>query len=128
MRRVELEGSDLSLLLEDVRARRGVLPLRAHGQSMGASLPSNSALVLEPVLGEEVQPGDVILCRAGERLLLHRAREVTPVGVLLQGDALPVPDGRFSLGEVLGRVRGDVPRRGRWRASLAALWRSLCPA
>ena len=127
MRRLELDGSDFLELLQRVEALKGVLPVRAHGTSMGRSLPTDSALVLEPIDGQAVRPGDVVLCRAGPRLLLHRAREITPVGVMIQGDALPVPDGRFSFGDIVARVRGSVPRHG-VRATLRSLWRSLWSA
>lgn len=126
MRRLDLSNDDLAALVAAVVERGLRLRLRAKGSSMGRSLPDGSRPSLVRADAGDVRPGEVVLCRVGPRLLLHRARVVGSRGIWVQGDALALPDGFVAWPEVLAKVAGPVPRRRAWGRLARLAWRLAC--
>lgn len=92
-----------------------------EGASMGAALPDRSRVKVEPVTGEELQIGDIILHKAVDgRLVAHRvvgtgtARNGS-VFFVTQGDQQTFCDMPVTATEVLGRVAA-IWNDGGWRA------------
>lgn len=114
----------------------GRLRLRADGSSMLPALHPGDVLDFEACVHAQMQPGEVVLFRRGERLVIHRVLERTADGLLTQGDGLARPDVPVDAADVLGRLVGrsragraiapERPRRlslTRWlfgRSALAA--------
>lgn len=91
-----------------LRAGSG-LRFRAHGASMHPLVRDGDILSVQPVDAATVRLGDVVLCgREADRIVVHRVIRV--VGgrgerrFLVQGDAVPHPDGLIPAGDVYGRV------------------------
>ena len=111
-------------------------PLRfqVRGSSMRPFIRSGDLVEIQPVAADELRPGQVLLCRLRDgRLVVHRLVRVEPSGLILQGDARLVPDGRLLPDQVLGRMTG-LGREGQWlrldtfqHAWLARLWLLLIP-
>jgi hypothetical protein len=109
----------LALLREGQAVR-----FRAAGLSMEPSIRDGDAITVVPVSPDAVRRGDVLLYRAGERLLAHRV--IGPVegveGFLrVRADAPGWEEERVPASDVFGRVEA-VERGGRpvaWRGPLA---------
>jgi hypothetical protein len=84
--------------------RARVLHTRAAGYSMWPSLRVGQRVRILPCPSEPAVLGDVVLVARGPKLVLHRVVGVRPNAVLLQGDALPRPDGWVPRTALLGRL------------------------
>lgn len=100
-----LDFSEFDTLAASILNGGHKIRFRAHGESMRPFILDGDIVEVQPI--EMVKPnrGDVVLCRLGDgRLVVHRVVQVAPDNVLIQGDALPYPDGRIPYTHVLGRV------------------------
>ena len=95
----------------------------ARGQSMRPSIPDGSQVTLIP-LNNPVRPGDVVLARREEQVVLHRVLAYREGNWILKGDLNDATQ-RFRPEEIIGRVlsvrHGDRVQRydtpfGRLRA------------
>jgi signal peptidase I len=107
----------------DVLKKFGRLRLRAWGQSMLPSVWPGDVLTVKRCRPEQLQRGNIVLYRRGERLFIHRVTSIQEADgkgwVVTQGDATPHPDPPVAASEVLGCViyiaRGARGvRRTRW--------------
>ncbi|MFY2561895.1 S24/S26 family peptidase [Corallococcus terminator] len=100
------------------------IPVR--GDSMWPSLRAGDFAGVEPLSGE-ARPGEVVLARFDDALVLHRVR-VTGSGVLsLRGDNAPAEDPPIPASRILGRVtcvrRGAVELGAEWDVGPSRLGR-----
>lgn len=115
-----------------MRGNRGsyrIFPYR--GSSMGGTFRPGDLLYVEPVVLEDVRPGDVVLFSSGEGgvFLAHRVQARMDAGLLTRGDAYshldPVP---VTTEMLVGRVR-FYERQGRvrpvWGGRAGRLWAFL---
>ena len=129
---VTCEGTDFCQLSEEILTRGASLRFKAKGNSMRPFIKDGDVLVITPVDFSEVQRGDVILFRQGERALVHRlvSRRGDEGEILIvKGDAYLSPDPPLHADQVLGkvtRVGRDGRRvnldRGVWRWAGVRLW------
>ena len=129
---VTCEGTDFCQLSEEILTRGASLHFRARGNSMRPFIKDGDVLVITPVDISEVQRGDVILFRQGERALVHRLvsrRGEEGETLIVKGDAHLRPDPPLQADLVLGkvtRVRRDGRRvnldRGVLRWAGVRLW------
>ena len=76
----------------------GIRPMVVTTDSMVPTLSVAEIIIGVPVEPEEIQVGDVIAYRAGEKnlclqpIIVHRIIEVTDEGFIFQGDNNPEPD------------------------------------
>lgn len=100
-----IDGKDLAALAVDVLDQASALRFRARGTSMSPFIQDGDILLVRPI--QHPQYGDVVLCRAGSRVLVHRVIQVsdnTRKAVWLQGDSRPCPDGLVLWEDVIGQV------------------------
>lgn len=107
----------------DVLKRFGRLRLRVWGESMLPSVWPGDVLTLKRCRPEQLERGDIVLYRRGERLFIHRVTSIQEAGgevwVVTQGDATPHSDPPVAASEVLGCVTNIARgargvRRTRW--------------
>lgn len=97
-------GAELLPLLRELLARGGHLPLVARGDSMRPALRSGDRLVLGPVDGAGVRPGEIVLWSHRGRVVVHRVVELRGSELRTRGDAAAEDDGWVPRAAVLGRV------------------------
>jgi hypothetical protein len=94
----------------------------------------NDLVEIHPISPDLLKRGDIILCRLDSgRMVLHRIVRGDRASWVIQGDALPQPDGRVSLHQIVGRA--SMIYRGGNQISLETplaplsvfLWRQLIP-
>jgi signal peptidase I len=108
-----LAWAEFEALAAEILARGSQVRFEARGASMRPFIQDGDLVTIQAVEAGSVKKGDILLARMnGGRLVVHRARQVTPAFVLIQGDAVMDPDGRLSLSSILGRVTA-VERAGR---------------
>ena len=100
-----------SALVADVLRRSGRLRVRLlvrgeiHGESMLPALWPGDVVEIESCSLEDVRPGEIVLARREDRLVLHRLiAPCTPNGFLLRGDCVPGPDPQYPPEALLGRL------------------------
>jgi len=108
----------------------GWLRLRVKGRSMLPTILPGDSILVKPARLEELHPGDVILLRTNNGLLLHRFRGLTADGKLLtQGDALPSPDPPWPPGALLGKAvwleRNNRLKPIPYQPFILTLWKGL---
>ncbi len=95
-------------LAAEVLRSFGTLRFAATGWSMLPSVWPGETLVVERVEPNQVRIGDMVLVGREGRLCAHRVIGATADSRnprwIIQGDALPVPDGPVAGNELLGRV------------------------
>jgi hypothetical protein len=116
---MRLDQSALHSVAREVLSRGDALRLCVHGSSMAPAIRDGEDLVVLPVDRGRIRLGDVVLCRVGTRLFLHRVVLVGRGGVVVWGDGLASPDGHVGWDEVLGVARG------KWREPRPLALRSL---
>lgn len=89
-----------------------------NGDSMWPSLRAGDVACVEPLAGEP-RPGEVVLARLPEALVVHRVLACDAGGCALRGDNSDGADPRVPVSQVLGLVRrvrrgGRVLEAGRW--------------
>jgi len=109
----------LAEAMADVLARDGSASLRVHGRSMWPWVLPGTDVRLVRVRGDELAPGDLMLYRRGDSLVLHRAIRRVAGGWLARADGAghhleEVPDERLlarSADVILGPARlAGLPR------------------
>jgi hypothetical protein len=112
-------NAERSALVADVLRRSGRLRqsvrLQVHGESMLPTLWPGDVVEIESCSLEDLRPGEIVLARRDDRLVLHRlVAPSTPNGFLLRGDSVPGPDPLFPSEALLGRLvrRADRGRDG----------------
>ena len=107
----------------DVLKKFGRLRLRAWGESMLPSVWPGDVLTVKRRRPEQLERGNIVLYRRGERLFIHRVTGIQEAGgerwVVTQGDATPHSDPPVAASEVLGCVTNIARgargvRRTRW--------------
>ena len=100
-------------LVESLLSAGRAVRFRAEGDSMAPAIGDGDVVTVAPV--GEPAPGDVLLCRTGDRLVLHRLIGVDTSGravrFILRGDAARRPDPPVDKDDVLGRVVAVRRRR-----------------
>ncbi|HXH05841.1 MAG TPA: S24/S26 family peptidase, partial [Vicinamibacterales bacterium] len=95
-------------LVASLLASGRAVRFRAEGDSMAPAIEDGDDVIVAPVA--DPAPGDILLCRSGDRLVVHRliASEGSDGArrFILQGDAVPRPDPPVDRADVLGRVVG----------------------
>src|SRR5688572_32916090 len=94
----------VDLLLSGYKVR-----FRVMGTSMLPTIPPGSLVIVEPVVANCLEQGDIVLTNATGRLIAHRIEHVHADrrGVqkfVLRGDNLPHCDLPVTAGAILGRV------------------------
>jgi len=120
-------------------SEEGLCWIPVKGDSMWPSLRAGDVACVEPLEGTP-RPGEVVLARLPEALVVHRVRRWDASGCVLRGDNSDAEDPPLPHSRVLGRVlrvrrgrevlepgRWDVgPRRvGRWRVAVKRRLASL---
>ncbi len=96
----EFESLAASILREGQNLR-----FRARGASMHPFIQDGDLIEVQPIGADPIHRGDVVFCRLPDnRLVVHRVIQVGQSGLLIQGDALPHPDGHVPVENVHGRV------------------------
>jgi hypothetical protein len=118
-----------SALVADVL--RGDLHLRVrgeiHGESMLPTLWPGDVVEIESCSLQDVRPGETVLARRHDRLVLHRLVALcTPNGVLLRGDCVPRSDPQYPLEALLGRLVRKTEGRLLAATASRALGRLFC--
>jgi hypothetical protein len=89
---------------------------RADGDSMHPAIRSGDVITVAPVTVDHIALGDVLLCRHGAHVLVHRLVAVTGRGddlrLLLRGDGTASCDTPVAAPDLLGRLE-PVERPGR---------------
>jgi signal peptidase len=80
--------------------------LRVTGHSMLPAIWPGDALIVEPVAGDSVGNGDIVLFSSGTRFVAHRvvAKSSACSAIETQGDAVAQADQPIPSDEVLGKV------------------------
>lgn len=99
-------------------SEEGLCWIPVNGDSMWPSLRAGDVACVEPLVGEP-GPGEVVLARLAEALVVHRVLRRDASGYLLRGDNSDSEDPLLPPSRVLGRVRrvrrgGEVLEQGRW--------------
>lgn len=121
-------------LATEVLRSFGVLRFAATGWSMLPAVWPGDTLVVEPIGGDQVRVGDIVLVNRHARLCAHRVVSAPVRGEarrwITQGDGNPAPDPPLLENELLGRVTYLI-RAGRLLpapAKLSAMERLLARA
>jgi signal peptidase I len=107
--------SEIFSVIEEALTNGTTVRFRAEGISMHPTIRDGDAIMIAPVVTDDVVAGDILLCRRGNRVVAHRvvgvARDVTGRSFELRGDANPSCDTPIGADAVVGRVIG-VRRHG----------------
>jgi signal peptidase I len=97
-----------SAIVVDALARGVAVRFRAEGESMYPAIRSGEIIHVAPLSSDDVRIGDVLLCRQGSRVLVHRLVAITNPGeerhFHLRGDAKGGCDRPISATDIIGRV------------------------
>jgi len=81
------------------------------GSSMEPTYAPGDWLLVKPLTNAPaLNPGEVVVARRGDRLVMHRLVSVRDGMAFTQGDACRRPDSPVSVGALLGRVVGTRRR------------------
>lgn len=133
-----LNFDDFSALADRILEKGNKLRFRANGNSMRPFIFDGNVVEISPCGQGDLKKGDIILCRLErERLVLHRlVKLIVEDGnkrLLIQGDALPAPDGWLEVKQVLGlatsvyRGKRQIRLDGRSVLFFARIWMGLAP-
>ncbi|HEY2345783.1 MAG TPA: S24/S26 family peptidase [Xanthomonadaceae bacterium] len=111
MRNSASETRPAALAIDALRAF-GCLRLRADGTSMLPALHPGDVLDFASCAYPQVEPGEVVLFRRDDRIVIHRVVARTAAGLLTQGDGLAQLDAPVAAADLLGRLVGHS-RAGR---------------
>jgi signal peptidase len=133
-----LNFNDFDALAAEILKAGNTLRFEANGNSMRPFIYNGQIVEIEPVEPGKLKRGDIVLCRLEKDwLVLHRIVRMQAVAgkkkLVIQGDAMPLPDGAIAPEQVLGRVaavyRGE-DRLGVDRhfiSFLAVIWMEFAP-
>ena len=121
-------------LAADLLAQQHSIRFRANGSSMRPFILDGDSVEIQPLRQPNFKRSDIVLYRlASGRLLLHRVVQVCRGSLLIQGDALPAPDGWADGEQVLGKAVA-LYRNGKridllsaWWVEAGKLWLGLAP-
>jgi hypothetical protein len=129
VRTLGLSAEELAALAEQVSGAGGRLEVRARGHSMWPVIADGERVRLGPLPAGGPWPGDILLARLEDGLVLHRYLGQVPgpdgPWLLLGGDAELGPPARVPAGQALARVErirrglGPFARPGRGLRLLA---------
>jgi hypothetical protein len=89
--------------ITDLRAGKTV-QFRPHGNSMVGIISSGDLVTVEPIQGEDVEVGSVVLCKVKGSEYLHLVK-ATKNGMVLIGNNRGGVNGWTSLNQVYGRLK-----------------------
>ncbi|MBW1988182.1 MAG: signal peptidase I [Deltaproteobacteria bacterium] len=132
MRRVRAGKAGAGELFRELLEQGVTVRLRVTGGSMKPAIRSGDVVLVRPVNGRRIAPGDVVLFGdASGKMVLHRVEAVErkPGGTVLRtrGDAAVHPDLPVPLGQVWGVVETVLPRPWWWPVQRAAAGLISCP-
>ncbi len=109
MSELRLESDGFESLADEVLSKGDNLRFRARGISMQPFIRDGDILEIQPNGGELFRTTDIVLCKIPKgKLVAHRIVGIKPGEgrdkLIIQGDALGLPDGYIDPGKVLGRV------------------------
>jgi len=101
-----LDFDEFEILTTSILEIGQMVRFTAHGSSMHPFIQDGDVVEVHQTKPNGLTPGDVVLARLFDgRLVVHRVIRIFPESILIQGDALPYPDGLIPLGNVLGQVK-----------------------
>ena len=109
MSELRLESDGFESLVDEVLSKGGTLRFRARGISMQPFIRDGDILEIQPNGGKLFRATDIVLCKSPKgKLVAHRIVRIK-LGegrdkLIIQGDALRIPDGDIDPRDVLGRV------------------------
>ncbi|HSB08290.1 MAG TPA: signal peptidase I [Blastocatellia bacterium] len=115
-RKVTLETPDFLEQARQLLSRSLPVELRMSGSSMSPGIEDGDIITVEPITGELIKPGDIVLYHSRfETAVIHRVvrleRSSSERCIVTRGDAASHNDGPVPLHRVLGRV-SRVERAG----------------
>ena len=93
-------------------SRRAGLRFTARGASMHPFIADGDVVTVSPIAGRRVVCGDIVACRTGDGVVVHRLVGRTGGRFIVRGDNCESCDGLADVDMVLGRVTA-VERHGR---------------
>lgn len=104
----ECQGTELYELGRDLLDAGVSLHIEVRGWSMHPIIKDGDKIQVSPVTIDEVNVGDIVLFRSGDRLLAHRiisySKEEGFISLWARGDRFRQPDPPFGEAELVGRV------------------------
>ncbi|HEX8169047.1 MAG TPA: S24 family peptidase [Thermoanaerobaculia bacterium] len=103
---------DAADVIADLLARGHSVRFRAGGDSMDPIIHGQDVLHVEPLRGEPLRRGEVVLVLAERGLTAHRIVRIDNAVVITRGDNAPADDPPVAPSRILGRVV-SAEHRGR---------------
>ncbi|WP_286161152.1 signal peptidase I [Arthrobacter sp. MYb213] len=101
----------------------GLKPLIFASGSMGPDIPTGSLGIAAPTAVGDIYPGEIVsVVNSGEQRVTHRVIEKTAKGLILQGDANPVPDLEVYQVNTADRLIFSIPTLGYVVSWLSKPW------
>jgi hypothetical protein len=120
-RALNLDADGAFALIGEALSLGRELWLEASGESMYPVVPSGSRVLLAP-RRRFARPGDIVLVRRGERLILHRVKSAAGDSLVTRGDACPAPDPPIAGARAIGLAIACDDGRGVRPISAGARW------
>ena len=99
-----IEQSRCDFAVEALR-HTGTLSLKAFGTSMLPTLWPGDVARVQLCAMEDVEPGDIVLCKRYDRFYLHRVtQKIAGSWLITRGDSMPSADPPVPPGHLLGKV------------------------
>ena len=100
-----LDFEDFETLTTSILQDGKKVRFKAHGDSMHPFIQDGDVVEVRHVKSNKIKPGDIVLSRLPDgRLVVHRVIQKYFDSFLIQGDALPYPDGLIPLHNIFGLV------------------------
>lgn len=116
-------AGSLCLIMTVLMLVFGLKPLIFASGSMGPDIPTGSLGVAVPASIEDISPGQIVsVINSGEQRVTHRVIEKTAGGLVLQGDANPMPDLETYHVDTADRLIFSVPLLGYVVSWLSKPW------
>ena len=90
--------------VHDVLARDGAVWVHERSDSMAPLLRAGDRLCLTPIAPADVRPGQIVACRRGHELVVHRVLACAGDRLVTKGDGLSYRDAPAPVSDVVGRV------------------------
>jgi signal peptidase I len=92
-------------LAAEALRRSGSLTLKAFGTSMIPTLWPGDLARVQSCSFDDVQPGDIVLCKRDDRFYLHRViQKIDGSWLITRGDSMPNTDPRLPSRDLVGKV------------------------
>lgn len=108
-------------LVSDVACRVGTVRLGVTGASMFPALWPGDFVTVRRCDPAELRPGQIVVYRQEEKLVVHRVEHVSFDRLITRGDSRPRFDPPVQLGEIVGRV-SSISRGRRTLYPEQTLW------